>query len=250
MTLALEGSTVTTTGEVWRFTNSTPPHGASRTPYTNAQIDDYQGLRRRDFRWKAPLTLTVRARFSSDHPQGTAGFGFWNDPFLMTGFRMPALPRAVWFFYGAGPHHNLKLAKGVSGHGWKCATIDAIRPAFFALAPTAPLAVPLMNIDAIYERLWPIGQRAIGVSEAELPGGIMTAWHTYTLEWREGAAAFFVDGERVHRAPTAPRGRLGFVMWIDNQALTLTPWGAFGWRTLPIEGQQWMEVSQLAITPG
>src|SRR5512140_859561 len=68
--------------------------GTSARRYTTAQIDDYQDVPRRDFRWRPPLTLTVRARFS--HPgtppfegdarlQGTAGFGFWNDPFLMTG---------------------------------------------------------------------------------------------------------------------------------------------------------------------
>ena len=60
------------------------------TTYSNAQIDDYQGLARRDFIWQPPLTLTVTARFShgADALRGTAGFGFWNDPFGMTGARI------------------------------------------------------------------------------------------------------------------------------------------------------------------
>jgi hypothetical protein len=91
--------------------------------YTNAQIDDYQGLARGRFRWRPPLRMTVRARFShsSEKLSGTAGFGFWNDPFMMTGRRMPTLPRVVWFFY-ASPPSNMKLDLHTPGHGWKAAT--------------------------------------------------------------------------------------------------------------------------------
>jgi len=81
------------TGSTLCFVNT----DASSRQYTDAQLDDYQGLPRRRFLWRPPLRMTVRARFS--HPtgelRGTAGFGFWNDPFLMTGARMPALPRAI-----------------------------------------------------------------------------------------------------------------------------------------------------------
>jgi len=73
---------------------------ANAAQYSDAQIDDYQALSRRNFLWRPPLRMSVRARFS--HPagalRGTAGFGFWNDPFMMTGPRKPALPRALWFF--------------------------------------------------------------------------------------------------------------------------------------------------------
>ena len=36
---------------------------AARRKYSDAQIDDYQGLSRRRFLWRPPLRLTVRARF-------------------------------------------------------------------------------------------------------------------------------------------------------------------------------------------
>ncbi len=242
----LPGSRIEAQEGRWRFINE-PADGAR---YTNAQIDDYQGLPRRAFRWWPPLTLTVRARFSHTAGQlrGTAGFGFWNDPFMMTGARPPALPRAIWFFY-ASPPSDMKLALNTPGCGWKAATVDANRLPFYLLAPTAPLAMPLMAIRPLYRALWPIGQRAIGVSEALIEAN-MTAWHTYTLEWGTQQARFCIDDTVVLTCDTSPGGPLGFVMWIDNQAMIVTPWGRFGWRTLPIPTAQWMEVEQLVIAPG
>jgi len=223
--------------------------GATARQYSNAQLDDYQGLPRRKFLWRPPLMLTVRARFS--HPdgvlRGTAGFGFWNDPFLMTGFRLPALPRAVWFFY-ASPPSNMKLDLRVPGFGWKAATIDALRPSFLALAPLAPLAVPLMNFRPLYRALWPIGQRAIHVCEAPLSAP-MTGWHTYTLRWQKGDVRFAVDGRPVLHCRTAPRGPLGFVMWLDNQYMVVTPWGRFGYGLLDAPDRQWMAIERLEIAP-
>src|SRR5688572_6280055 len=74
--------------------------------YSNAQVDDYHldGL----MRWQAPVQMSVRARFSHAEAAlgGTAGFGFWNDPFGMTkiGAGLPLIPRfrlpqAVWYFF-------------------------------------------------------------------------------------------------------------------------------------------------------
>src|SRR5690349_19213483 len=117
----LPGSAVDQVDGAWRFSNAPMPAGK----YTDAQLDDYQGLHRRDFRWRPPLTLTVRARFSHgpDQLAGTAGFGFWNDPFMMTDSRPPALPRVLWFFFGS-KQSDMPLAAGVPGQGWKAATLD------------------------------------------------------------------------------------------------------------------------------
>jgi len=213
----------------------------------NAQIDDYHGLPRRHFAWRPPLTMTVRARFS--HPagelSGTAGFGFWNDPFMMTGKRWPTLPRALWFFY-ASPPSDMKLDVRTPGHGWKAATIDALRWSFFLLAPLAPIAIPLMNVRPLYRTFWPIGQRAIGVCET--PVGVdMTAWHTYVIRWESGTTRFQVDGETVLAGEASPRGPLGFVTWLDNQYMVVTPWGRVGYGWLDAPGRQWMEVDALAV---
>ncbi len=234
------------TGTTLRFVNT----DTSSSHYTDAQIDDYQGLPRRRFPWHPPLTLTVRARFS--HPtgtlSGTAGFGFWNDPFMMTGFRWPALSRAIWFFY-TSPPSDMKLDLHTPGHGWKATTIDAIRLPFFLLAPTTPLAIPLMNLRPLYRALWPVAQQAIGVSEG-LVEADMTAWHTYVIEWGLERARFRVDGESVLDCDRPPRGALGFVMWLDNQYAIVTPWGRFGYGRIEAPGRQWMEVGALAIEPG
>ena len=239
---------------------------ATSRQYSDAQIDDYQGLPRRRFPWRPPLRLTVRARFS--HPaetcltepvpseaegptarlRGTAGFGFWNDPLLMTGARMPSLPRALWFFYGSPPS-NMKLDLNEPGYGWKAATIDALRPAALLLAPLAPLAVPLMNLQPLYRALWPPIQRALHVQEAAVLVD-MTEWHTYSLEWGPARTRFSVDGESVLEDVPSPRGPLGFVMWLDNQYMVVTPWGRLGWGLLDVPGRQWMEVERMTIEPG
>jgi hypothetical protein len=231
------------TGNTLRFVNT----NATTTQYTDAQIDDYQSLARRNFLWQPPLRMTVRARFShaANTLRGTAGFGFWNDPFMMTGARRPALPRVIWFFYSSPPS-NMKLDLHIPGPGWKAGTLDAIRWPFFALLPTAPLAVPLMNIDKLYHMFWPIGQRAINVSEALLPVD-MTAWHTYVIEWQKKTARFSVDGQVVLDCQTAPHGPLGFVMWLDNQYMEITPWGRFRYGLIESDGRQWMEVETLKI---
>lgn len=217
------------------------------TQYTDAQLDDYEDLARRDFLWRPPLQMTVRARFS--HPagelRGTAGFGFWNDPFLMTGLRWPALPRVIWFFY-ASPPSNMKLDRHTPGHGWKAATLDASRWPFFALLPTTPLAVPLLNLGPLYRTFWPIGQKAINVSETLVPAD-MTEWHTYVIDWQPKTAHFSVDGQTVLKCQTPPRGPLGFVLWLDNQYMVATPWGSFKYGLLAAPGEQWLEVSHIEI---
>lgn len=220
---------------------------ATSRRYSDAQVDDYQGLPRRRFPWRPPLRLTVRARFS--HPagqlQGTAGFGFWNDPFMMTGARLPTLPRAVWFFY-ASPPSDMRLDSTTPGCGWKAATVDALRPAAFLLAPLAPLAVGLMNLPSLYRRFWPPLQRALRIREALLPVE-MTDWHTYVLEWGQRATRFSVDGQAVLVDAPSPTGPLGFVMWLDNQMMVATPQGRFRWGLLDAPGCQWMQVSHFEI---
>jgi hypothetical protein len=222
--------------------------------YSNAQIDDYQGLPRGCFVWHPPLKLLVRARFSApaDQMRGTAGFGFWNDPFLMTEKRLPALPRAAWFFY-ASSTSNMKLDMQNLGHGWKAATIDALSPAALAWAALSPLAIPLMNIRPLYRALWPTIQRALKVREAAVDID-MTHWHTYLLEWDLARARFALVEEDdtpsslILDAPS-PKGPLGFVMWLDNQYLVATPWGRLRWGLLDAPGRQWMEVTRISIEP-
>jgi hypothetical protein len=238
---------VLSTGEGTTFAN----FPATGERYANAQADDYTGLPRRAFPWSPPIALNVRARFSHGAGQlvGTAGFGFWNNPFTviggMTDSRAPSLPRAAWFFY-ASPPSDMAPARDVPGRGWKAAVIDVWRLPFFVLLPTAPLALPLMRSRAAYRALWPVAQRAIGVAEAALDAA-MTDWHTYTLEWGSRRVRFLVDGTPVLETPRAPRGPLGLVVWLDNQYMVATPQGRFRHGFLPRRETQWMEVADLSV---
>ena len=215
--------------------------------YTNAQIDDYQLRRRAVFLHHPPLTMTLHARFSHNAAElrGTAGFGFWNDPFGMRGLRRPSLPRALWFFF-SGTASKMALALDLPGPGWKAATIDAWRWPFLLLAPTAPIAMPLMNLRPLYRRFWPIGQRAIGVHEALLDLD-MTTWHHYQMAWQPDALRFFVDGTRILHADQAVSGPLGLVIWKDNQAVTVTPWSLPRHQLVAHAEEQWLEVADLTI---
>lgn len=213
------------------------PAGGGRG-YRNAQIDDYGRLEGVRFRRRAPLTLSLRARFS--HPAGalvgTAGFGLWNYPLAPP----PALPQALWFFY-ASPPSDMALALDVPGHGWKAAAIDAGRPQALALLPLAPIAVPLMRSPALHRRIWPRIQRAAAVAEAPLETA-MDAWHTYRIEWGLQACSLYVDDQLVLAQSPSPRGPLCFVAWVDNQYLVVTPQGRFGWGLLETRETQWLEL--------
>jgi hypothetical protein len=222
---------------------------ASDKRYSDSQITDYYGLPRKSFPWNPPLRLTVRAwaSHSTNDLKGTAGFGLWNEPFVPAGFQIPRLPRAVWFFFGSAPH-NMALAKGVPGHGWKAATLDLSRRLGLTMMPLAPLGFLLMRIPQLYRTLWPIGQRAIGVSERILPVDLVEP-HTYELEWRKASVTFCLDGEQILVTPTAPRGPLGFIAWIDNQYAVVTPQGRFRWGLLPTTDQQWLALDQIEIQP-
>ena len=221
--------------------------GASAREYTNAQIDDYRGLARRDFLWRPPLRLTVRARFSHDSGKltGTAGFGFWNDPFRMSGLHPPALPQALWFFY-AGPDADMRLAPGQPGWGWKASVIDARTCRFLATAPFLALALPLMRVPLVSPWLWRAGQRAAGIAELLLPVA-MRDWHIYTIDWQQQCVRFWLDGGLLAETTHAPGGPLGLVLWLDNQYVQIAPWGHFRWGTVAKEKSQWLEIDWLGV---
>jgi hypothetical protein len=214
------------------------PPGSGRS-YRNAQIDDYSLVTGTPLLHRPPLQMTIWARFSSPagSVRGTAGFGFWNYPWAWP----PALPQALWFFYGAPPH-NMPLANGVAGAGWKAATIDAGRPAALAWLPLAPLVVPLLHLPWLSDRLWFPIQRAVGVAEVSLPLDIMNDWHQYRIEWESHTCRLLVDDHVILTQSPAPRGPLSFVAWIDNQYLILTPRGKIGWGLHSSATPQWMEI--------
>ncbi len=215
--------------------------------YSDAQLDDYGATGQLD--WRPPLTLTVRARLGGTgaRVRGTAGFGLWNDPGGSRRKRL-ALPRAIWFFY-ASPPSNIALDSLVPGYGWKAMTFDAARLRLALLAPFAPLALLLMQVRWLRQALWPIGQWALGVREALVPGDA-SQWHTYRIEWLPGRARFSVDDVLLLDTPLAPRGPLGLVLWIDNQYAIVTPRGQLGGGLLAAPGTQWLDLMEVTVSVG
>ena len=225
--------------------------------YTDAQVDDYDGLARSAFPWKPPLRMEVRARSSlpaasatstvesTNILSGTAGFGFWNYPFSVRGDVL-MLPEATWFFY-ASPPSNMALVPHVPGWGWKAQVVHSMR--LETLASSVP-----MGLTAAWARLsgetrpaqrWM--QKLTGAHEALLTVE-MNTWHTYVLEWRHAEALFLVDGQQVLRAPQPPTRPLGFIAWLDNQYAVATPRGSFRLGTVA-SGPQWFEIDSVRIEP-
>ena len=232
------GGTLTTTKSTLRIAFDSAEEGK----YTDAQIDDYTMLPRSAYPWKPPLRMTVRARFSG-FLKGTAGFGFWNNPFSVKGHIL-ALPEAIWCFY-ASPPSNMTLVPNIPGWGWKAQIIHTKRPG--SLAVTIP-----MSATAVYALLtgemkpafsWM--QKLAGAHEALLQVR-MTSWHTYTLEWRRNQAAFFLDGKLILDAPQPPAGPLGFVAWVDNQYAIATPPCVLRFGKVK-SGPQWLEIDSVKI---
>jgi hypothetical protein len=220
--------------------------------YTNAQLDDYHdfgGLvaprwpRRRPFARAAPLRLSLRARASHAAPVGTLGFGYWNEPFSITGSVLSA-PSVVWFFY-ASPPSDMALVPGVPGQGWKAATLTTGRWPSLLLAPGALAAILLTRLPGLGRPVMHLARRFVQAHEAPLADVALDQWHSYELDWRETEARFIVDGMERLRSPAPSKRPLGFIMWIDNQYAVASEDGHFGLGVRPLAEPQWLEVADL-----
>lgn len=229
---------------------------AGRDSYSDAQIDDYTMLSRKEYLWRPPLRMTVRARFSHNTVdvadtntakkvlRGTAGFGFWNKPFTMQGHWFTK-PQAVWFFYSAPPS-NMALVPGLPGWGWKAQIINTTAVGMAINSMPAALA-------AGYARLTnkqPSGhaiRRFVGAHEKIITNNIKD-WHTYKLEWRQRESAFWVDDKLLYKTDTAPTRPLGFVAWLDNEYAVVTPRGELKFGKTACD-KQWLEIDKISIEP-
>lgn len=215
---------------------------STKEQYSNAQIASYQT--RSDFVFRPPLRLSLTA-WVEGHLHGTAGFGFWNHPFA-PGSKGIHLPKSLWFFHATTPN-NMALALDVPGWGWKCATLDATRWQFLAMLPTAPIGLILMRSHWLYRRLWPVGQRALGVSEHLLDRTLLMSPHQYMIEWYPDQATFYVDGVPQFFTNRVPAGPLGFIAWVDTQYAVVTPQGYFRFGLLDTTELQMMFIQDLRM---
>jgi len=225
------------------------PAGASGQ-YRLAQIDDYSSLPRSRLPWQAPLRLSLRARASADGLPGTWGFGLWNDPFSLSlglggmSRRLPALPRAAWFFY-ASPQNYLSFRDDLPAQGFLAATFAAasLPPPLMALGS---LLLPMMLIPPAGKRLRRVVQSRVAQG-AGLVDVDVTQWHSYALEWQPGEVSFWIDEKMTYTTQAAPSGKLGLVLWIDNQYAAWTPDGRLRYGFLANPQPAYLEIDDIAI---
>ncbi|MBK8136307.1 MAG: hypothetical protein IPK52_10770 [Chloroflexi bacterium] len=138
---------------------------ASATAYNNAMVTSYQTRDDFDYGVGSRLELTASSEGELQELLGLASgiihtrAGY--DCLAPCGSSL-RLRRAI-----------CKLAAGVPGFGSKCAVFDAQRRTFYGLLPLAPVGVLMMRVPFLYRKLWPIGQRAIGVDEYALDTALL-----------------------------------------------------------------------------
>jgi hypothetical protein len=240
--LEIGGGRVQSETNRWRLT--IPPLSARQ--YADAQLDDYGKLPRHRLPDSPPVRVSVRARASHAQPAGTLGFGFWNNPFTLTGGGVLAAPSAVWFFY-ASPPSDMALADGVPGRGWKAATLHAGRYPTLFIAPAAAVAIALTFVPGLGVPIMSAARRYVQAHEALLDDVALTDWHTYSIDWLAHEAIFRVDDVERLRSPAPPHGPLGFVLWIDNQYAIASRAGQFGFGLCEVKEAQWLEVGDLHL---
>jgi len=254
---------IETTPTGWRLVISKGPN----TEYRLAQLDDTLQLARRKFPERPPLTLSLRARVSSETIPGTWGFGLWNNPFgLSLGFGgrpldLPALPNAIWFFH-ASPQNYLSFREDKPAQGFLAQAFRS--PRFHPLLLEAGLTFPFSKRRARKTLSQIVDE------DSAVIGADVTQWHNYRLEWSKGVSSLrecllgrtpstlrdaktrpysrlWVDGTLVLDTPVSPHPPLGLVIWVDNQYAAFTPQGKMKWGLEENQTEAWLEVASLEL---
>jgi len=222
----------------------------SAKKYCLVQLDNYIDLPRRHFPHQPGFRFQVEARVSHQDCVGTWGFGLWNDPFSMGvgmgGVKrvLPVLPNAAWFFYGS-PENYLSLRNDQGSTGLHAQIFRSpLLPGILSLLALPTL--PLVFVPAVVRLL----RRTANILIKEEAQSIeinVKEWHTYALLWGKDQVRFWVDGILFFCSTLAPKGRLGFVLWMDNQYLRIDPQGAIKYGVLSIPNEQSMEIQHLTL---
>jgi hypothetical protein len=236
--------------DTWRLA---VPAGAGRK-YRLAQLDDFSGVPRRDFPWRPPFALRLRARAAVQTLPGTWGFGLWNDPFsLSLGFgggvrRFPALPNAAWFFYASPPNY-LSVRDDLPAQGFLAATFRSPVLPGLLLGLAAP-GLSLLALPPVARVIRRFARRILRQDAVQIDADQrfeMTAWHVYQIDWLPDRTTFRVDGNPILITTISPRGPLALVLWIDNQYAALPPDGRLAYGTLETPEPAWIEIGGLRL---
>jgi hypothetical protein len=234
--------------------DSSPGHfllsipGGPAGVYRLAQVDDYALSGRSHLNWHSPCGMKIRARTSRNDLPGTWGFGYWNDPFTASlglegmSRRLPALPNAAWFFHASPPNY-LSLRDDLPAQGFLSAAFSSPLIPSMLLVPGL-LAAPLLAWPPSARVLRHLARRLVR-EDACLVKTNPAEWHTYQLEIMEHATRFKLDEQMIFETPTAPLGRLGMVLWIDNQYAAFDPAGRLKYGALE-NPPAWLEIDWVA----
>jgi hypothetical protein len=218
--------------------------------YSLAQLDDYMHLTRGQFPHQPPFRMKLEARVSNADLPGTWGFGLWNDPFsvgsLTGGVKrlLPVLPNAAWFFYGSRENH-LTLQDDVPASGFHMKTFRSpLVPSIFSI-----LAVPVSPflLCSWTARIIRRTARALVQEDAHVIKMDVTDWHSYGLIWERERVRFTVDDTRIFQTANAPKGRMGLVIWIDNQYFSFTSKGHIKFGSLRSTTEAILEIRHLFV---
>ncbi len=225
----------------WRLMIPAGPAGR----YRLSQLDDHMHIPRKKYPYRSPLTLSLRARTSSESAPGTWGFGLWNDPFGFSFgpgegfFHLPALPNAIWFFFASQKNYlSFRDDKPAQGFIAQVFSSPAFQPSLFL----AGLALPFSRKTTrrLLSRVIEEDSAAVRVEA--------TQWHAYRLEWSPRRSRLWVDSALALDSPVSPRPPLGIVIWIDNQYAAFTPDGKLRWGLETNEKDAWLEIENIEIS--
>jgi hypothetical protein len=194
--------------------------------------------------------MNLRLRAGAAGMPGTWGFGLWNDPFGMglspaeRLVRLPALPNTAWFFHASQPNY-LSLRDDLPAQGWLAGVFRSPLVPSGLMALGAP-GLALLALPAAARWLRRIARRVVQQDAAGLALD-PTGWRSYELELQAGRVLFRVDGALMMETGVVPRGRLGVVIWIDNQYMRFGPDGRLRAGTLPVAGPAWIEVADISV---
>ena len=230
------------------FMLSIPP--GERGKYRWAQMDDYLEKPRKNFSWKSPTSLSLEARCNNSEHSGTWGFGLWNDPFNTnlgvkgSVRRLPVLPNCAWFFF-ASPHNYLSFENKLPAQGFLAATFSSPLIPSVLFAPTLPFLPLLLSkkIAKLARRLlsYLVKQDACSINVD------LANWHTYQIAWHRHEVIFTIDQQIILSTQKSPKGKLGIVIWVDNQYAAFHPDGQISFGTLPSQESTTLEIRNLSI---
>lgn len=237
--------TETSPGE-WRLSIPSGPAGV----YRWAQLDDYMHLPRREFKWRKPFQVSLQARISDPYHAGTWGFGVWNDPFSMGAgiqgarARLPALPNTAWFFFTSPPNH-LSFQNNTPANGMLAGVFSSKPVTLLRLLPLG-FTLPL----ALFTRTSALARRALQKRVREdfaLVEEDWAAWHDFSVQVQPDRTVFLLNGQICHQTGLQPCGRLGLVLWIDNQYARFAPGERLRTGTLATLAETWLELRSISI---